>query len=556
MHASRLLTVDCGAAHVAVARFAHGSDCALTLEGFSAQPLATAGAGEEAWLAEVGAALRLVGRREGWRGACLLGLPGHLTLSRIVGLPGVAPSQRRRILRFEAMQGMAGETVCGQLPVSRGENGVEVALTTMRRATMNALCAQVRSAGFHPVAAWPAWLVLRAGFDRVGGAVGEALVLGIGARSTHLVCCGSERLFARTLTLGGDAITRRIAEEIGTDWARAEQIKLRIGTRAADVSPPDEPEARAFGLATDQFVQRLCGEISRSLAWLCPDQGAPVLRLYLTGGGALLPNLPAVLAERLRLPVERWKPLGQIRVSPAVAERATRPECFQLADMVGLASCALSRESAQVSLLPRTARQVTLVRQHWPSLVAAAALAVGALLVPILRERAAADRSRAGIVEVERRTGNLRRAADQNRAALGRLGETNRTIEKVRQVVDARKGWVRFLAYLHQRLEGIEDAWLERVQVLPTVASPAAPAALRGSTNSPCAVRLALTGCLLDPDHPREDAGEGLRRKAQAVLERLRASPFVAALENERFEGGRPGVLRFEVTVEVAARRL
>ena len=87
MHASRLLTVDCGAAHVAVARFAHGSDCALTLEGFSAQPLATAGAGEEAWLAEVGAALRLVGRREGWRGACLLGLPGHLTLSRIVGLP-------------------------------------------------------------------------------------------------------------------------------------------------------------------------------------------------------------------------------------------------------------------------------------------------------------------------------------------------------------------------------------------------------------------------------------------------------------------------------------
>jgi hypothetical protein len=69
-------------------------------------------------------------------------------------------------------------------------------------------------------------------------------------------------------------------------------------------------------------------------------------------------------------------------------------------------------------------------------------------------------------------------------------------------------------------------------------------------------VRLALTGCLLDPDHPREDAGEGLRRKAQAVLERLRASPFVAALENERFEGGSPGVLRFEVTVEVAARRL
>ncbi len=72
----------------------------------------------------------------------------------------------------------------------------------------------------------------------------------------------------------------------------------------------------------------------------------------------------------------------------------------------------------------------------------------------------------------------------------------------------------------------------------------------------PGGVRVDVAGCLLDPEHPLSPAGESAYRRAEILLAELRASPFVRALTGEHFDGGHPGILRFEVTLEIAPGKL
>ena len=77
-----------------------------------------------------------------------------------------------------------------------------------------------------------------------------------------------------------------------------------------------------------------------------------------------------------------------------------------------------------------------------------------------------------------------------------------------------------------------------------------------GRPEPPSLVRLNLTGCLFDADNPVTKAGAGSYQRAKSLLEGLAASPFVTAVENERFDGSQPGMLRFEITLVVAAGKL
>ena len=54
------------------------------------------------------------------------------------------------------------------------------------------------------------------------------MVVGIGARSTHLIFLQGSRFFTRTLALGGNAVTQEVAAEMNLDFAGAEALKLRV----------------------------------------------------------------------------------------------------------------------------------------------------------------------------------------------------------------------------------------------------------------------------------------------------------------------------------------
>jgi Tfp pilus assembly PilM family ATPase len=572
MRSTRVLTLDFGAAHVACGLFSAAAG-RLVLEHFGTQPVVPSELKDDDWVAAVGAALRELGRLKGFQGGCIVGLPGHLTFNRLIRVPPVSARQRRQILRFEEGQGLPAaldEMVWSHAPVSVGASGQEVILAAAKLRMMTALGAQLRVAGFYPAGAIPAWAVLRSALRHTYPEPAEMLVLSIGARSSQLYLHGTSRCYLRTLAAGGNTVTQKIAEELGVDFARAEVIKREVLGASAEF-PADSPERMAVQISVEQFVRRICGEISRSPVLWSPDGGGRrPQNLLLTGGGSLVQGLPALLAEKLQVRVERWEPWLQVDLGQAVADLPGKSEATQAADLVGLAAWAADRELSEVNLLPGTLRREMFVRRRWPWLASVALVTVMALLLPGWRYRSAARAARTQAGAVDAKIGALRRLETRNRTNLGRLEETNRRISALRRLAASRSSWAGFLGDLQDRLAKTEDAWLERLQVLPAV-QPAssfksAPGGAgpkgaevgesAGGTATAADVRLHLTGGVFDADSPMGKNGEGSYQRVKLLLASLWESPFVAGIESERFDGSQAGVLRFEITMVLAPHTL
>jgi len=539
MRFARVLAVDCGASHVAVGRFRSGPGGTLTLERFATEALAPT-EGENAWAAAVGVALRAAGRRAGLRGSCVLGLPGHLTAARVLRLPPMAARAQRQIIRFEIgrwLPGASDELFWSQVNGSGGKDGPETVVTVVRIDAMDALCAEVRRACFWPVRAVPAWLALHASFRSNSAGGGAMMALAVGARSSHLVLTGGGHFFVRVLPLGGDLATRDIAGELGWDFDRAEALKRRVlgEPGAALVAGPEETAVR---LALERLVRQLGGEVARSLAAVeAARPGLPPPQITVTGGAALPAALPLELARALQRPVERREAGAEYGLAAAL-------DASRRSDLAALAACAANREAAGVNLVrPRQRREMWLQRWRHALAVAAAVSAVG-LWGCTWHYRAIAAEARERTAELEQRLESVRRLDTRHHAGLERLADANREIAALRRIVDGRSTWVLFLADLQQRIAGVQDCWLERLQLLPS--APGAAAATP---------RLRLAGCLLDADDPLGRAGEDCDRRARVLVATLGQSPFVAAIEGEHFDADRPGRLRFELTLALSPKQ-
>ncbi|MFA5057034.1 MAG: pilus assembly protein PilM, partial [Opitutaceae bacterium] len=527
----------------------------------------------DGWMHGVDVALRRMTSGGKWRGPCVLGLPGHCTFNQLSRIPSVATRQRRRIIQFEARQGIPfalDEVAWSQVAVVSHEGHLDVALTMIKRSVLEALCNQLRAVGLYAAAVIPAWSVIRHGQDYNHPDAGEALVVSIGARTTHLIYSGATRFFLRTIAWGGEVVTRKIADELQLDVSHAEFLKRRTLAESPGLRT-DAPESMAVQLAVDEFVRRLGGEISRSLIGLGPEgeSGRPAL-IYLDGGGSAIPDLPARLAHNLQLEVRRRDPLRHLQLGPAAAELAKAAGPGAVSGLVGLAALAASPKHSKVDLLPPALRGKLFLHRWWPGVGAAALLALAGLAFAIRQHRSVARETGRMTAEVERKIGTLRRLEETNRANLERVAQANRQIAAWQRLSTAKSSWVVFLDDLQERLTKTEDIWIERLQVLPpgAAAKPAAASQTKaarvveaGSDNlraetSSAGYRLTLGGCALDSQAPLAHPGENAYHQARSLLAALRESPFVAGVENEHFDNRQAGILRFEITLLLVPQKL
>jgi len=531
MRYSRVLAVDCGASHVAVGAFRRGRDGRLTLERGATEPVTSGRTGDREWAAAVGIALGAAGRRAHLGGACVVGLPAHLTVTKVAMVPAMKSAAPRSIIRFEIerwLPGAAAELHWSQVPAARAGAAPAVVITAAKRVALEALIDAINAAGFRPRWAVPAWMVLRGGGRP--SADGGRTVLAVGARSSLLVHADGAGLLIRTLSMGGDAVTEAIAGELGLDRPAAEALKLRVWDGGAGAAPTGTPQEMAVQLAADGFIRRLGAEVARSLEVVVPaDRSTPPLPLLLAGGGALPGAMARELARLLQRPVARWDAGG----GGAATLASSRDH-----DLATLAACAGGREAVAVNLIPRPLRRRWWWRRWRPALAAAAVLVAAGLPGLAWHCRKVAAETRGRTATLEQRIEAARRLTARHHACQTQLGETNRRVAALRRIVTGRSAWVLFLADLQDRVGAVGDVWLDGMQ--------RAPPAGRGAADRP---RIQLAGCILDPDHPLGRAGESCDRRAKALVAALGRAPWVVAVEGERFEAGRPGVLQFELTL-------
>jgi type IV pilus assembly protein PilM len=568
MNHTPILAVHCGASRVACGRFSGGPGN-LGLEWFATTSVGSGDSTEDDWLAAVDAGFRDLVRGEKPHGQCVLGLPGHLTFNHVFRVPAVTAWQRRKIVAFEQRQGMSAaveKMVWSHALVAEDENGREMMLAVAKRRLIGDLAARIRAAGWYPKAALPAWLVLRHAIGCQSVPAGGVLVLSVGTRSSQLVSAGARGQFVRTLAVGGATITQKAAEELRIDHGAAEALKLQ-GFEGTAGRPAGEHERAAGQRAVDQFVRRLCAEIQRLPPLLpTPDAADRPSVLWLTGGGARLPGLPAALAERLQLRVERWDLRSNLSLGRGADGLGLEPDDTSLADLVGLAVYATRGARQEGNLLPRSFRWEMFAGRRWPWLVAAALVVVVACLAPICRMQKILEEVRWQTIEEESALSVLRRVDVRNRSNLSCLATANLRIAALGKLARARSGWTILLGDLQERLASVQDVWLDRMQVLQPEATESSVAPALGTTRSivspPAGVagrpktadrpRLLVEGRLLDESKLAAGAGADASPKAESLLAVLRASPLVVAVERDRFVGSQPGILCFEITLRLA----
>ena len=572
MRSPRVLAVDIGASHVACGVFTAGATGRLVLQQFALEAHSSDATHEARWGTDIAQSLGAVAARTKLGGSASLAVPGHLALTKFIKTPSLAKEKRVKIIAFEAAENIPyplDEVVWDHLVVADDEFDLEVMLAAAKFEAMQTLCGAADSAGFPADRAVPAGLALRHAFRyNYPEVVESVIVINIGARSTNLLFCEGDRFYLRTIPLAGNAVTQAIVDELRIDFSQAETLKVQVLSGHSDL-PAASPSRAAVQRAAAAFITKLGLEVTRSAVNVRRHTGgeAPVA-LYLTGGGSLINELPAVLGEKLKVPAHRYEALRNVEISGNARAAGAESSPALLADLVGLATQLVVKKETEASLLPPSVTEAIAFRKQQPIYVLAAVLGVLALVPPIVYfHQVASDR----IEHVSRVDGQLmplRAIQTRNEDNVRQIEEAKKQIAAYRAAYDTKSNWINFFSDLQNRLVKIEDVWLEKVQVMrpaapepgaePPPVDPAAPPPADGSAPAtPAAppLRMTLSGRLLDVTNPQSKVSAEARQRVQQLLASFTGSQFIASVENEKFDNSQNGLLRFDFTLVINPKK-
>ncbi len=541
---SSVTVLDCGSHRTALAVFRRTRTGRLQLRRFLAENLAIESGAGAAWLDQTAAALRVLRRKVRSPGPVTLVLPAHLALTKLIRVPQMEAAKQEKIIRFEAQENIPyplAEVAWDHVVLRAGDGGGEVLLAAAKLDVIDPLCATVEAAGFDLGGMWPAVLTTLAAARLAAPSTGSAVLhVNVGIRSAILVLRDKEQMQFRTLSLGGPP-TEAVASNPAGDDSRPPDSESRERV---------EPDSRIAG---EELAARLAEEITRSVLHF---QRHAALRnperILLTGPGSRLRGFSTALAARLALPVERpgWRDVVEFCPDSGVA--GNDDASAELSDLIGAAALLLLPAPVSLNLLPSDRRARQEFRRRRPWLVLAAGLAACALAAPLLQTRQAITEVRRRIAEEERTLVPLRSSAARLAKNLRQLERVNSQLAALRRGRDARTGWLGLLADLQLRLGIVEDVWLERMQVVP--AGPKSKP--ESSANPPVSpLRIAVSGRILDRSRPGAAATDAASGRAKNLLRSLAASPYVAAVEEERFDESQPGLWRFELVLRCRGDR-
>jgi type IV pilus assembly protein PilM len=193
-----------------------------------------------------------------------------------------------------------------------GNNQMEVALVAAKNETVNSHLDLLSGAGLNPVVLdYGAFAVQNAYELNYPLAPQEVIALvHIGADNTNInFVKGNVPFFTRDLPMAGNTCLQLIQKNLGISYDQANE--LIKGEAVSDVSP--ESGAEVF----QSFASDFGSSIERTLSFLAMSGGGEKMsRIYLSGGGALIPSLQDHLKERFGIPVDVLNPLQKISFDP------------------------------------------------------------------------------------------------------------------------------------------------------------------------------------------------------------------------------------------------
>lgn len=191
---------------------------------------------------------------------------------------------------------------------------MEVVLVAAKREIVEQYVEAVRAAGLNPAIVDTEAFAMQNAVEATTGLGSNEIsaVINVGAHfSTIVLVHAGQPVFHRNLAAGGDTFTEAIRHRlaVGIDGAEAYKVGGGANSATAEVVPQEVHRVLA------QVSEQVSSEFQRTIDFYLGDAaGASLGRVFLTGGSALVPQLPKAIQDRARVPVAIFDPFASIAV--------------------------------------------------------------------------------------------------------------------------------------------------------------------------------------------------------------------------------------------------
>ena len=381
LNAKTFLAVDFGAATIKVAEFDINEAGGLILRQWGTRSLGQDGVQEATRESAMLKALQdLLAEKHFSSRQINVCAPGFHTFSKFVKLPPVDTSKVTQIIQYEAQQNVPfpleevvwdyqilGATATGEL---------EVLLVAIKSDIVEGLFRVAETAGLRLqlVDVSPAALcnAFRYNYSDLEGCT---MLLDIGAKTSNLLFFDKGSVYSRGINIGANSITQDFAKEAKLVFGEAEAIKIEQGfvSLGGAYEEPDNPHQAAISKIARQVMTRLHIQVNQTIQFYRGQQGgtAPV-RLFLSGGAAIMPYTAQFFAEKLNLTdVEYFNPLRNVDIDATLDREQLVKVAHSFGEVVGLGLRNLAHCPVELNLMPKSILQRQALNQKKPYFAAA-----------------------------------------------------------------------------------------------------------------------------------------------------------------------------------------
>jgi type IV pilus assembly protein PilM len=239
-----------------------------------------------------------------------IALPESKVFTRVIEVPQLSPRELTSAIKWEAEQyiPLPLDQVNVDFTVLRdstktGNNKMEVLLVAAPKALIDKYLAIIEMAELTVVGAETEIIATSRAVGRSIPNVKTVMVVSMGAQTTDIAILQSGTLmFTRSVSAGGEALTRAIAQSLDFNLTQAEEYKRAYGMQK------DKLEGKITS-ATKPIMDTVVNEIKRAFAFYEEKyKQEHVDTVLLSGGTARLPGMIIYLAEALGLEVQLVNP--------------------------------------------------------------------------------------------------------------------------------------------------------------------------------------------------------------------------------------------------------
>jgi type IV pilus assembly protein PilM len=474
----RIISLSLGSQTIRLAEFRSRPEGGLILEGYSFREVLLDPANERIDQAELDSLRQLVIELQTKHDDVNYTIAPQSVFARFVKLPVIEEEKIERIIAFEAQQNVPfpiDEVVWDyQLIGGGGDKQVQIVLVAIKSDLLDEINSTVEDTGLRTgtvdVATMALYNAFRYNYAELAGCT---LLVDIGARTTNLLFAEGQKIFTRSIPIGGGSITTTIAKEFNEPFAAAEFRKKRDGF----VSPgdayvePTNPEVSRVSRLIRSTMIRLQAEIMRSIShYRAQQEGSIPERVFLCGGGASTPYMREFFREKLKAPIELFNPLRNVMVSASAPLNHVARSAHLVGELVGLALRSVTVCPIELNLRPASVVRRQELEKRRPFLVLAGAALVLALLAWDAYYTRAAQVARASAEEIRK----INAPMQTTEAKIEKLRKQASALDAIAMPLTAaindRVFWIQIIEDLNARLPK-EDIWI--TELIPLSAGKA-----------------------------------------------------------------------------------